>query len=177
MFSWRIGHIHVILLIALVILSLGVAGCTSPPSPFQPVTTLPVSVSTVPVVSPSISDIPSQEMVGNWILASMATGEDSPLITPTTAINLTIGDDGTLTGNGGCNSYSGPYLVQGTTTLYGRSITIGPVLSTQMYCRATSEPEGTYFQILQSTASYSINNGNLILRTNGNTYLIFRPVS
>ena len=82
-----------------------------------------------------------------------------------------------MTGNGGCNSYSGSYLVEGTTTLYGRSITIGPVLSTQMYCRATSEQEGTYFQILQSTASYSIDNGNLILRTNGNTYLIFRPVS
>jgi heat shock protein HslJ len=107
----------------------------------------------------------------------MATGEDSPAITPTTAINLTIMDDGTLTGNGGCNSYSGPYRVEGTTTLYGRSITIGPVISTLMYCRATSEQEGTYFQVLQDISSYSIDNDHLILRTNGKTYLIFQRVS
>jgi heat shock protein HslJ len=165
------------LLIALVILTSVLAGCTSTPSPSQPVTTLPAPVSTVPVISPTISEIPSQAMVGTWILTSMATGEDSPAITPTTAINLTIRDDGTLTGNGGCNSYSGPYMVEGTTTLYGRSITIGPVISTQMYCRATSEQEGMYFQILQSTSSYSIDDDHLILRTNGNIFLIFQRVS
>jgi heat shock protein HslJ len=162
---------RVVLFIALVILSLMVAGCTSTPPPSPPVTTLPAPVST------AISEIPSQAMVGTWILTSMATGEDSPIITPTTAINLTILGDRTLRGNGGCNSYSGPYMVEGTTTLYGRSITIGPVISTQIYCRATSEQEGTYFQLLQSTSSYSIDDDHLILRTNGKTYLIFQRVS
>jgi heat shock protein HslJ len=107
----------------------------------------------------------------------MATGEDSPVITPTAEINLTIRADQTLTGYGGCNSYSGPYMVQGISTLYGRSITIGPVVSTLMYCRATSEQEATYFQVLQDTSSYAIDNGHLILRTNAKTYLIFKPVS
>jgi len=167
---------RIVLLIALVILSITVAGCTSQPSP-QPETTLPVPASTVPVVSQTISEIPSQDMVGKWILTSMATGEDSPIITPTTAINLTIRADETLTGYGGCNSYSGPYMVLGTTTLYGRSITIGPVVSTLMYCRSTSEQEGSYFQILQDTSSYAIDNDHLILRTNAKTYLIFQRVS
>ena len=166
----------IVLLIALVILSITVAGCMSQPSP-QPVTTLPVPASTVPVVSQTISEIPSQDMIGKWSLTSMATGEDSPIITPTTGINLTIRADETLTGNGGCNSYSGPYMVPGTATLYGRSITIGPVVSTLMYCRLTSEQEGTYFQILQDTSSYAIDNDHLILRTNAKTYLIFQRVS
>lgn len=166
----------VVLLITLVILTSVLAGCTSQPAP-QPVTTLPVPESTVPAISPTISEIPSQEMVGTWILASMATGEDSPVITPTTTINLTISSDGTLTGHGGCNSYSGPYAVQSTTTLYGRSIAIGPVVSTLIYCRETSEQEGTYFQILQGTSSYAIDDDHLILRTNARTYLIFQRVS
>jgi heat shock protein HslJ len=116
-------------------------------------------------------------MAGTWILTSMATGEDSLIIMPTTTINLTIRAGETLIGHGGCNSYSGPYAVQGTTTLYGRSIAIGPVVSTLKYCRETSEQEGTYFQILQDTSSYAIDNDNLILRTNARTYLIFQRVS
>ena len=164
------------LLITLVILTSVLAGCTSQPVP-QPVTTPPIPESTVPTASPTNSEIPSQEMAGTWILTSMATGEDSPVITPTIPINLTIRADGTLTGHGGCNSYSGSYTVQGTTTLYGRSIAVGPVVSTLMYCRETSEQESTYFEILQDTSSYAIDDDYLILRTNAGTYLIFQRVS
>lgn len=165
-----------VLLITLVILTSVLAGCTSQHA-LQPVTTLPVPESTVPALTPTNTEIPSQEMAGTWILTSMATGEESPVISPTTTINLTIRSDGTLRGHGGCNSYSGPYAVQGTTTLYGRSIVIGPVISTLMYCRETSEQEGTFFQILQSTSSYAIDDDHLILRTNARTYLIFQRVS
>jgi len=173
MFSWRKNSVAGVLLITLLILAAVLAGCTSQPAP-QPVTTPPVPESTVPIVSPTISEIPSQDMVGTWILTSMATGEESPVITPTTTVNLTIRADETLTGHGGCNSYSGSYTIQGTTTLYGRSIAIGPVVSTLMYCRDTSEQEGTYFQILQDTSSYAIDDDHLILRTNARTYLIFQ---
>jgi heat shock protein HslJ len=168
--------VPVVLLITLVILTSVLAGCISPPAP-QPSTTLPAPESTVPTAFPTNSEIPSQDMAGTWILTSMATGEDSPVITPTTTINLTIRADETLTGHGGCNSYSGPYAVQSTSTLYGRSIAIGPVVSTLKYCRDTSEQEGTYFQILQDTSSYAIDNDHLILRTNARTYLIFQRVS
>ena len=176
MFSWRKNSVPGVLLITLVILTAVLAGCTSQPTP-QPVTTLPVPESTVPIVSPTISEIPSQDMVGTWILTSMAAGDDTPVITPATTINLTIRADETITGHGGCNSYSGPYAVQGTTTLYGRSIAIGPVVSTLMYCRETSEQEGTYFRILQDTSSFAIDDDHLILRTNARTYLIFQRVS
>jgi heat shock protein HslJ len=176
MFSWRKNSVPVVLLVTLVILTSVLAGCTSQPAP-QPVTTLPVPESTVPAISPTNSEIPSQEMAGTWILTSMATGEDSTVISPTTTINLTIISDGTLRGHGGCNSYSGPYAVEGTTTLYGRSIAIGPVVSTLMYCRETSEQEGTYFRILQDTSSFAIDGDHLILRTNARTYLIFQRVS
>lgn len=165
-----------VLVITLVILTSMLAGCTSQPAP-QPVTTFPVLESTVPAITPTNPEIPSQDMAGTWILTSMATGEDSSVISPTTTINLTISSDGTLSGHGGCNSYSGPYAVQGTTTLYGRSIVIGPVVSTLMYCRETSAQEGTYFQILQGTSSYAIDDDHLILRTNARTYLIFQRVS
>jgi len=175
MVSWRKNSIRVLLFITLVILAAVLAGCTSQPAPHL-VTTVPVPDSTVPTVSATNSEIPSHEMAGTWILTSMATGEDSPVIAPTTTIRLTIRPDGMLTGHGGCNSYSGSYALQGTTTLYGRSIAIGPVLSTLMYCRETSEQEGTYFQILQDTSSYAIDDDHLILRTNARTYLILQRV-
>jgi heat shock protein HslJ len=107
----------------------------------------------------------------------MATDKDTPAGIPTVEINMTVKDDGTLAGSGGCNSYSGRYSIPGEITPFGRGITVGPVISTLLYCRATSEQESTYFEILQDTSSFAVNNDILTLRVNARNYLVFQRAS
>jgi heat shock protein HslJ len=70
----------------------------------------------------------------SWTATSYSAGETS-LRTPLegSAITAEFGEDGTISGTAGCNSYSGPYEVS------GEAIEIGEVVSTLMAC---TEPEG-----------------------------------
>lgn len=65
--------------------------------------------------------------------------------------------DGQLSGNGGCNGFSGSY------ELNGNELTIGQIASTLMLC--TPEELGTqetaYFAHLQNAATYQITDGQL----------------
>jgi heat shock protein HslJ len=65
----------------------------------------------------------------------------------------------TTTGNGGCNQFNGPYVVN------GQSLRIGPLTSTSMACEDNiSTQEQAYLQALQSTASFEQSGNQLILR-------------
>jgi heat shock protein HslJ len=61
-----------------------------------------------------------------------------------TSITANFGEDGTLTGNSGCNDYSGPYKVT------GNQIGIGPLSSTKKAC---SDPAGVMDQESQYLAA------------------------
>jgi heat shock protein HslJ len=71
-------------------------------------------------------------------------------------------EDGSISGNSGCNNFTGGYKVEGD------QITIGPLASTMMNC---SDPEGimdqeaNYLKTLQSAASYQVEGNVLELRT------------
>jgi heat shock protein HslJ len=70
--------------------------------------------------------------------------------------------DGNLSGNAGCNTYSGAYKVNGD------QITIGPLVSTMMACNEPAgvmEQEAQYLAALQSAATYQIEGNVLQLRT------------
>jgi heat shock protein HslJ len=79
-----------------------------------------------------------------------------------TEITAIFGEDGVLTGSGGCNNYQATYTVEGDT------ITIGPAAMTMMMC---AEPEGimeqeaAYLAAIQTAATYSID-GNTLELTN-----------
>ncbi|MEZ4771013.1 MAG: META domain-containing protein [Caldilineales bacterium] len=79
-----------------------------------------------------------------------------------TEITAIFGDDGSLSGSAGCNSYTTSYEVDGD------SITIGMGASTMMFC---GEPEGVmdqeqqYLAALQTVATWSIAGDKLELRT------------
>lgn len=79
-----------------------------------------------------------------------------------TSLTADFGKDGTLSGNSGCNTYTGGYKVNGD------QITIGPLASTMMAC---SEPAGVmdqeaqYLAALQSAATYQIEGNVMQLRT------------
>ncbi len=71
-------------------------------------------------------------------------------------------------GNGGCNSYSGPYQ-----TGAGGKLSFGPFVSTEMACDALSV-ESAYFQALAKVEKFSVEGSKLKLSsTDGKTVLVF----
>jgi heat shock protein HslJ len=90
-----------------------------------------------------------------WRLASIG-GEAVPADVTITA---TFTED-EVAGSSGCNSYNGPYTVDGD------NLEIGPTVSTLMACE---EPmmtwEGNYLQALQAAQTYSISGNELEITT------------
>jgi heat shock protein HslJ len=129
-----------------VILSVVVAGCTSQSSPSQPVTPLLHPYTRFRLYPRQFPFFPSR-LKAPGFPKTITTDKDTPAGIPSAEINMTINSDGTLVGNGGCNSYSGPYTILRGITTFGQGITVGPVVSTLIYCRATTEQE-------QSTSKY-----------------------
>ncbi|PID87281.1 MAG: hypothetical protein CSB13_00225 [Chloroflexi bacterium] len=110
----------------------------------------------------------------SWDVTSYNNGRGStvsPLID--TVLKMEFLDDGTITGNAGCNRYFGPVSED------GENINIGPLSATLALC---SEPEGIMAQeqeflvALQSAATYTIRDGVLDLRTaEGSTVVLAVP--
>ena len=79
-----------------------------------------------------------------------------------TTITATFNKDGSLTGNAGCNNYNGTYSVS------GNQITIGPLASTRKFCNTPEgvmDQESQYLAALGTAATYQIEGNTLELRT------------
>jgi heat shock protein HslJ len=72
--------------------------------------------------------------------------------------NITFSKDGRATGNGGCNSFSGNYELNGSS-----QILFGPIMSTKMYCNDANY-ENLFFDILSKSDNYFIKKDTLYLR-------------
>lgn len=89
---------------------------------------------------------------------------------PTNPISLQFTNEGNVTGNSGCNSYSGTY------TMSGNSITISGFAVTMMYC---GEPgvmtlEQTYLTVLPMMKVYKISGNQLTLSDGtGNITMVY----
>lgn len=78
-----------------------------------------------------------------------------------TTITAVFGADGSLTGTAGCNQYSTTYTIDGSDMIIS-----GAIATTRMACeQAVMDQEMAYLAALPTTASYSIANGVLDLRT------------
>lgn len=75
----------------------------------------------------------------------------------------------TLIGNGGCNSYSGTYQLD------GHKLKFGAIASTKMAC-PSMEGEGLYFKNLEGISSFSVNDDQLTLITDDIAVLRFKKV-
>ena len=96
----------------------------------------------------------------NWSANGINTGTDavSSLVAGTT-VTAVFGDDGTLSGNAGCNTYNGTYEVS------GKSMTIGPLATTRMACEPdVSKQEANYLEALGRVTTYTIRGDQLELR-------------
>ena len=98
----------------------------------------------------------------SWELAGYDDGSQtlSSVLTGST-ITANFGEDGTLSGNSGCNDYSGPYKVTGD------QIGIGPLSSTRKACSdpaGVMEQEAAYLAALESAQVFMIEGDTLELR-------------
>jgi heat shock protein HslJ len=93
-------------------------------------------------------------------------------------ITLSFSADGTVSGNGGCNNYNGPFTLTGQTTPKGNGISIGPLVSTKMFCQEYSDQETTYLNILQKAAAYNVDGVQLSITASTGDVLIYqKPAS
>ena len=164
-----------VVLAFLVIAAVMIAGCTTPQPAPQPVpTTIP---PTVMVTTPAPPAVPAQ-LAGDWVATRMGIQDGTTVITPTAQITLTVHADGTLSGNGGCNNYNGPFTLTGATTPKGSGISLGPLVSTKMFCQETSSQESTYLNILQKAMAYNVDGVQLsITATTGDVLMYQRPAT
>lgn len=104
---------------------------------------------------------PAAELAGSaWTVTGYNNGKEA-VVSPAVGSVLTIefGDDGTVAGNGGVNTFRGPF--EST----DKTVKIGPLAATKM----GGEPElmtqeAAYLQALQNATTWSITRGMLDLR-------------
>ena len=104
-----------------------------------------------------------------WILVSY-TAEDGGVAGPTAPSTIQF-DGSVVSGNTGCNGFSGGY------TSTGDSLTIGDLAVTQMYCEATSAQEPAILAGLGDVVAYRTDTGDLeLLDAQGNSQLVYRTL-
>jgi heat shock protein HslJ len=107
--------------------------------------------------------LPLASLAGTeWILTAYNNGQGAVVsVLIGTEITAAFGDDGRLDGSAGCNTYGASYEVDGD------QITLGPAVTTRMWC---AEPEGimdqenAFLAALGSAATYHIQGGKLEMR-------------
>jgi heat shock protein HslJ len=81
-------------------------------------------------------------------------------------ITASFGEDGTVTGSGGCNQYTGPYTVD------GESLSVGPLAATRMSCGQVSDDlESTYLGALEAAMGFAISGTDLVISTSNGVTL------
>ena len=108
---------------------------------------------------------PSASLIGPWKLTSYGPADARTAAVPDAGAALTFNQDGTVTGNSGCNGFGGSYTVEGD------KITFKDIVSTLMACDGPRmEQEDAVHKALTDTASYKIE-GNTLTLTNGDMVL------
>jgi heat shock protein HslJ len=109
----------------------------------------------------------STTLAGTWKLTAYGPKESPSPAVPDAEATLSVGNDGTVGGNGGCNSLGGTYEVD------GNQITFSDITSTLMACDdARMAQESTVTKVLSGTAEYAID-GNTLTLTSDDTVLVF----
>jgi heat shock protein HslJ len=112
----------------------------------------------------------------SWGLVSFADGDGQTVEVPDGVTATALFSDGSVSGSGGCNRFSGPY------ELDGDALSVGPVASTLMACIGPqSEVEQAYFLALDATAAFRTDASSLTLLDEAGdallTFGVVEPVS
>ena len=96
-----------------------------------------------------------------WVATSINNGTGATAsVVAGSEVTAIFAEDGTVTGNGSCNTYNGTYTADGAT------MSFGPIMSTKMACAddATTQQEANYFAALDKVTNYAFSGDNLELR-------------
>lgn len=112
----------------------------------------------------AVFQVQSQDLAGtSWEALSYNNGNQAVTgVLQGTILTANFSADGSVSGNAGCNDFSGSYKVNGS------SISIGPLASTMKMCSdptGVMDQEAQYLAALQSAATYRIETNVLELRT------------
>lgn len=105
----------------------------------------------------------------SWVATGINNGRGAVESNATTGkVTATFGEDGTLSGSGGCNSYTAGY-----TTVGSNGLKITPVASTMMACEGdVTATEQAYFKALEQVATYAFDGNTLTLRDLGGATMV-----
>lgn len=109
----------------------------------------------------------SEAVVGSWKVVNYF--RPGAVVSPIAGTTLTTDfSPTTVSGNGGCNQYTGPYEAKGT------SITIGPLATTLRACAdpAVDQQERDFLAALELARSFTLDGGNLTLLRDGGTIAV-----
>lgn len=145
--------ILITLLVGLFVIVL--AACTSAQSEQPEATTAPAVEATEPAAE-QVAD----PLAGTaWMLASMTDSSGTAVtLVPDSVITAEF-QEGSMSGNAGCNNYFGSYTVD------GNNFTIGEAGSTMMFCEPQElmTQETAYLAALGTVTQFQVANGQLIL--------------
>ena len=116
--------------------------------------------SVKPVTGTSSSDVLKGK---TWVLTQINNAALTK--SPAREIVLNFNNLNTISGNGGCNTYGGQYLVSGNNELKFSS-----VYSTKMACESL-DLENIYFESINNTRSFEVT-GNTLRLLNGTQELL-----
>ena len=109
---------------------------------------------------------------GEWNVTGYNNGKQA-VVSPITGTTLTatFTADGEVGGNAGCNSYSGPYKLDGT------SLTVGPLATTMKACeQAIMDQETQFLAALQTPTKVEPSGATVTLRdASGATQVVLGP--
>lgn len=104
-----------------------------------------------------------------WRVTGYNNGMDAVVsLVPGTQLSMLFGEDGRVSGDTGCNMFSGPY------TLSGSKVSFGPLVSTRRACLAdkANRQEQQFLAALAASTTYELNGDRLTFRdSNGSTQL------
>jgi heat shock protein HslJ len=105
----------------------------------------------------------AKALLGDWTVTSYFRPGSITSVLAGTAVTASF-DGKTMSGNSGCNTYSGPYKTDST------KIEIGPVAATQKACadNAVNQQEAEYLAALDTVRSFGVDgNGVTLFRADG----------
>lgn len=115
---------------------------------------------------------PANPLEGEWIVTGYNTGTEA-VSSPAsgTTLTVTFTADGQVGGSAGCNSFTGPY------TLQGSALTVGPLATTMKACeQPVMDQETAFLKALQMPTTVETSGGKVTLRdASGATQVVLGP--
>jgi heat shock protein HslJ len=111
----------------------------------------------------------SASLAGTWKLTSYGSPANLTAAAPNVDASVIFGPDGKVTGNVGCNGFSGDYKVD------SNKVAFGSIASTLMACAdPIAQQEGVVFNVFTNTASFKIDGNTLtVTSADGKSAVVF----